>query len=307
MSVGSFPAPQFPAILPPTAIVHSARRPRRGSAAIPRLLTPPVTATGPFTHVNGATGTYTATAASLSYTTTWTVAAGDLVLVGVAAYGSGTLTFTCSDGLNAYVQDVVKSNGNNSYAMIFRSVITTGGNLEIVITPSASCILSMGVDEYTFPADYLCALDGTTGNGSGTSGSLATGNLAPTTTGLVYGVGTGQQNNLGTLSVGSGFTSRYNYSPSSFAATPILCEDIAANTSTSLAVTETASPGSHWAIVGAAYMATPIPPLRQTSTVSRPPVRPRRGSALIASQTTKTSVAVPYIHLFGGTNAGLDL
>ena len=213
---------------------------------------------GLFSHVNGGTGVHSQSTSSLSWTLN-DVTVGDLVLVGVTAYSASGITLKCSDGTNTYVEDVHTS-GNNSYVAIFRSVVTTGGNLTITITPNVACVLSMGVDEYAFPPGYLVALDGVTGTGSGTSGSLTTGNLSPTTTGLVYGIGSGQENNLGTLTAGSGFTSRYNYSPSSANQTPICCEDITANTTTPITVTETASPGSHWVIVGAAYKAT-IPPI----------------------------------------------
>ena len=329
--------------LPPRSVlrpVTGLRRVRRGSVRVGAFLAPPPVL-AIFAHVNGGTGTHTTTAASLSYTTTWTVAAGDLLLVGVSAHTSSSLTFSCSDGMNTYVQDAIELENSNTYAVLFRSLVTTGGILTIVITPSASNYLSMAVDEYSIQPGYTFGgLDGSVATGGGGSTSQTTGNLSPATVGLIYGVSTGLTNNIGTLTAGSGFTPRYNYSPSSFSAVPILCEDIVANATSPIAVTSTSSATSNWAIVGAAYMATPIPPLRQASPVRRPPTRPMRGSAMIASQTipalailfpsrtiisrpptgqrrgharvaslttTKTSVAVPYIHLFGGSNAGLDL
>ena len=164
---------------------------------------------------------------------------------------------------NTYVQDVIAPFANDLYAVIFRSVVTTGGNLTITVTPLTSCVLSMGVDEYSFPPGYVLALDGVVATGTGLGTNQTTGNLSPTTVGLVYGVSTGAENNIGTMTAGSVFTPRYNYSPVPSGKTPIVCEDIAANTTSPIAVTTTASPGSHWAIVGAAYKVTqpPINPI----------------------------------------------
>ena len=85
---------------------------------------------------------------------------------------------------------------------------------------------------------------------AGSSLSQATANLSPTTTGLVYGVSTGSNNNIGTLTARTGFTARYNYSPSATTQMPILCEDIVANATSPIAVTSTSSLSTAWAIVG---------------------------------------------------------
>lgn len=206
-----------------------------------------------FTHVNGAVGTHTVSAASVAVTITG-VTPGDLVLVGLAASSTtSTLTFACSDGSNTYVRDVVSPYANNLYVMIFRSIVTVGGTLVITVTPSASCILTIGADEYSFFPGATIALDGTTGQGTGNASTQATSNLAPTTTGLVYGVSTGQLSNIGALTQGTGFAGRFNYSPSGSTQVPLLCEDIVANTTSPIAVVTTSSIASHYSIVGVAY------------------------------------------------------
>jgi hypothetical protein len=214
-----------------------------------------------FTHVNGGNGAgaHTASAASLSYVLAG-VTAGDLLLVGVAAKLNGTTTFTVTDGSNTYVLDASKAENGNIYAGLFRSVVTTGGNLTIAVTPSLACEMTLGVDEYAFPAGTLIALDGPVAVGGASTGTAqTTGNLTPTTTGLVYGVSSGFTFLVGTLTAGSGFTPRFNYSVAGSGQEPILCMDIVANTTTPIAVTATNSLSSYWSIVGAAYKVVVLP------------------------------------------------
>jgi hypothetical protein len=141
--------------------------------------------------------------------------------------------------------------------------VTVGGSLTITVTPSVKSIVTLGVDEYSFPAGASIALDGVIATGSGAGPSQMAGNLTPLTTGLIYGVANGNENNIGKLSAGSGFTQRYRLAATS-GLMPVLCEDIVANSTSPNAVTSTSSASNIWAIVGVAYKATlmalPMPP-----------------------------------------------
>ena len=211
----------------------------------------------PFTHVNGGTGAQTASAALINYTLMGATA-GNLVVVGLTALVGTTTTFSISDGTNTDTADANKFE-NGDTILIFHSVITTGGNLTIVITPSVSCAMGMGVDEYNFPAGALIALDGVVGTGGGSGTSQTTGNLVPLPR-ASYRVTSGVANNIGTSTAGSGFKAGYNYSRATSSHSPILCEDILTNTTSPIAVTSTSSASASWSIVGVAFKAT-VPPI----------------------------------------------
>ncbi len=201
--------------------------------------------------MNGGTGTNTGTAASLSYTLNG-VTAGDLVLVGVAAFTvPGGRRLPAPDGYEhlcpgcdrpRFANDIVR--GDLPLGRDDRREPHDHGHAAYLLR------LVDGCRRVQLPCGDFIALDGVVATGTGSGTNQTTGNLSPTTVGLVYGVSTGVAEQYRHDDGRVGFTPRYNYSPVPSGKTPIVCEDIAANTTSPIAVTSTAGPaaiGRSWA------------------------------------------------------------
>ena len=81
-----------------------------------------------FTHVNGAAGCMTVSARVAGIHDDLERDARHLVLVGVTVRVAGATTFSVGDGSNTYTQDAIEFANGDLYAVLFRSVVTVGGN-----------------------------------------------------------------------------------------------------------------------------------------------------------------------------------
>jgi hypothetical protein len=159
-------------------------------------------------HVQG-TGVQGGNVTSLSKAYTSNVTAGNLLVVGIIGNKSAAApTFTGtppSGNSNTFLQRVTNlSPSGTSRADVWSAKNCNGGATTILVTPSASSFISLGIAEDS-GADTT-APEGNTGTGGATSTAPATGTITVATAGeIIYGV-VSQEGSTATITVAGGGT-----------------------------------------------------------------------------------------------------
>lgn len=205
-----------------------------------------------FTPVNSTTytgsGVSSVTLASLG----WTVAVGDLIVIGVAISNASSATFTASDSLgNTYTLASSYAVGATSsdQVAIFYSVATHGGaSDQITLNFGVSgTYYSVAVSDYR--AAGTIALDQVASN-HGTGTAVNAGTLALTGSGELVVVMAAIGNNQSSLTPGSGFTVQHSANLNE----PYAYED-QVSASGSVGCTLTLVTGSAWSAAAASFSA----------------------------------------------------
>ena len=177
--------------------------------------------------------------------------AGNLIVVGVSAIGSSTVTFSVSDSTgNTYSQaGIYATNGTSTRTAIFYAKSIAGGYDTVTVTPSASVALTLGIHEYS-GADPVAPLVSTSiGSGSGSPGSTG-----PISVGgandMFFAAFGSTQGTGGSQSVGTGATSRYAYDSEG---APVLLDEDQIGVSSAAAMSFSYSYSGVWAGVGASF------------------------------------------------------
>lgn len=226
-----------------------ARRDARGKAVVPSGF---IGASGSamWSHVQGgASARATGSQTTLSMAPAAPITIGNLAVVSVAAYYSGTPTLSDSLG-NTWI----KAGSEGSALSLWYSLITTGGSTVITLTFPSGNLPQMCYDEYAVAPGNSFALNNVVGASQNSANTLNAGGVALSGDDLVYGAFT-TSNSQVVWTAPTNFNVRLSRAGNSGQYQALLAADMLNETGTSLAVTATASVSGQMAGLAASFKA----------------------------------------------------
>ena len=159
-------------------------------------------------HVSGSGAQVTTgSQATLSATFPGTIAAGDLIVVSVAWYGTSIPSVTDSINAANYVY-AGPSASSQQVGTWYYTASSGGSGFSVTVNGNGSQFMSMAIDAYTFTSGFLAIVESNLySSGSGLTASSSS--LPVSSSDLIYAACI-ENGSAGTVTAGTGFTLRYS-------------------------------------------------------------------------------------------------